>query len=81
MCKKDRGLGVELELGMMGKRIGGACHLKVFFGPSSGVRKGRGPRASTGCQGGFGRMLGIPAYLLAYLCLLITMTVAYERTL
>lgn len=45
MCKKDRGLGVELELGMMGKRIGGACHLKVF-GPS-GVRKGRGPRAST----------------------------------
>lgn len=46
MCKKDRGLGVELELGMMGKRIGGACHLKVFFGPS-GVRKGRGPRAST----------------------------------
>lgn len=26
-------------------------------------------------------MLGIPAYLLAYLCLLITMTVAYKRTL
>lgn len=31
MCKKDRGLGVELELGMMGKRIGGACYLKVFL--------------------------------------------------
>lgn len=46
MCRKDRGLGAELELGMMGKRIGGACHLKVFFGPS-GVGKGRGPRVST----------------------------------
>lgn len=31
MCK-DGGLRVELELGMMGKRIGGARHLKVFFG-------------------------------------------------
>lgn len=31
MCKKGGG-GDEWELGMMGKRIGGFCHLKGFWG-------------------------------------------------
>lgn len=30
--QEGQAVGVELELRMMGKRIGGACHPKVFLG-------------------------------------------------